>query len=101
MTDIPYKAAPMSRRAAPKGKIPYAEIDGQRIGDSQLIIERLEQRLAAEGKQPLDAGMSARDAAIARLVRRALEEAYYFIGLYTRWKTDDGYAVVRDEFKKF
>ena len=101
MAEIPYQPAAFGRGEAPKGKMPYVRIGGHVIGDSQLIIEELERRLAAEGKHPLDEGLSPRDAAIARLVRRTLEEATYFIGMYARWKTDDGYAIQRDEFKKW
>jgi glutathione S-transferase len=101
MADIPYKPAPFGRGESPKGKMPYVRLDGRLLGDSQLIIEELERRLAAEGKHPLDEGLSPRDAAIARLVRRTLEEAYYFIAMYARWKNDDGYAIQREEFKKW
>src|SRR5207249_2514058 len=101
ITEIPYKVAPMARGDAPKGKIPYVVLDGKFVGDSQLIIDELEKRLAAEGKRPLDDGLSPRDQATSHLIRRSLEEAFYFVGMYNRWKTDDGYAVVRAEFKKF
>ena len=102
MAEIPYKTAAMQISKAPKGKIPYVALpDGSLMGDSQLIIEQLERGLTAEGKPPLDAGLSARDVAIAHLTRRALEEGFYFVTVYTRWKTDEGFAAVREEFKKF
>jgi glutathione S-transferase len=101
MAEIPYKPASFGRGESPKGKMPYVKLDGRLIGDSQLIIEELERRLAAEGKHPLDEGLSPRDAAVGRLVRRTLEEATYFVGMYARWKTDEGYAIQREEFKKF
>jgi len=102
MTDIPYKAAAMRVGKAPKGKIPYIDFgDGNLMGDSQLIIEELERRLAAEGKPGLDTDMPAHDVAVAHLARRAIEEGYYFVTLYWRWKSDDGYGPVRDAFKKF
>jgi len=101
MADIPYKPAAFGRGESPKGKMPYVRIDGQLLGDSQLIIEELERRLAKDGKRPLDDGLSPRDQAIARLVRRTLEEGYYFIGMYQRWKTDEGYKIQREEFGRF
>jgi glutathione S-transferase len=101
MTEIPYRTASSGiLRGAPKGKIPWVELDGTTLGDSQLVIEELERRLVAEGKRALDGGLSPRDAALARVVRRTIEEAYYFVGLYARWQTDAGYEVVRDEFRK-
>jgi glutathione S-transferase len=100
-TEIPYRTASQgTMRAAPKGKIPWVQLDGKLMGDSQLVIAELERRLAAEGKRPLDAGLPPRDAAIAHVVRRTLEEAFYFVGLYARWQTDDGYAAIRPEFIK-
>ncbi len=99
MTEIPYMPAPMSRSQAPKGKIPYVDFgDGKMLGDSQLIIEVLEKQL---GTRALDAGLSPRDAALGHVTRRTIEEGYYFIGLYNRWLTDEGFPAVRDEFKKF
>jgi glutathione S-transferase len=35
------------------------------------------------------------------MVRRTLEEGYYFVGLYQRWGRDEAYAITRDAFKKF
>ncbi|MBV8760507.1 MAG: glutathione S-transferase family protein [Deltaproteobacteria bacterium] len=101
MAEIPYTLSRFGRGESPKGKMPYIKIGGAVLGDSQLIIEDLERRLAAEGKHPLDEGLSARDAAIGRIVRRTLEEATYFVGMYARWKTNDGYAIQRAEFKKW
>jgi glutathione S-transferase len=102
MAEIPYQAAAMQVGKAPKGKIPYVALpDGTLMGDSQLIIEQLERTLAAAGKPALDAELSARDRAIGHLVRRTLEEGYYFVSIYLRWKTDDGFAAVRDAFKQF
>ncbi len=100
ITQIPYKPGKFSRAQAPKGKVPYVELDGKVMGDSQLIIEELERRLAAEGKPSLDAGLPARDAAIGHVVRRTLEEGTYFVSLYVRWRLAAGYAATRDELKK-
>lgn len=102
MAEIPYKTAPMQVGKAPKGKIPYIELpDGKRVGDSQLIIRELERGLTAGGKLALDAGLPARDAAIGHLAQRTLDEAFYFVAVYVRWLTDDGYPAVRDQMKKF
>lgn len=97
MANVPHKLGAMKRGDMPKGKIPYVHMDGKYMGDSQLIIEEIEKQL---GDKALDAGISAKDAAIGRLARRTVEEALYFVGLYTRWRQDDGYVVMRQEFKK-
>ncbi|HEU4729320.1 MAG TPA: glutathione S-transferase family protein [Kofleriaceae bacterium] len=102
MAEIPYKPAAMQIGKAPKGKIPYvARPDGTLVGDSQLIIEELERGLIAEGKPALDTGLAPRDAAVGHLLRRALEEGYYFVSMCTRWYRDDAYSALRDEFRKF
>lgn len=98
MAEVPHKLAPMKLGQAPKGKIPYVHLDGRYMGDSQLIIEELERKL---GVKALDAGLAPRDAAIARLTRRAIEEASYFIGVYVRWSMDAGYVAMRNEFRTF
>ncbi|HEY5944529.1 MAG TPA: glutathione S-transferase family protein [Kofleriaceae bacterium] len=100
VAEVPYRPGKPDFRRAPKGKIPFVELDGALMGDSQLIIEELERRLATEGKRPLDQGMAPRDVAIARMIRRTIEEGLYFVGLYARWQTNEGYALMRDEFKK-
>jgi glutathione S-transferase len=102
MAEVPYEIARMQIGKAPKGKIPYiVRADGTRMGDSQLIIKALERERAAAGKPTLDAELSARDAALGHLVRRALDEAFYFAAVYVRWETPDGYAAVREEMTKF
>src|ERR1051326_1653107 len=101
MAEVPYKPGKFGIRKSPKGKIPFIQIDGAYMSDSQLIIEELERRLVAEGKRSLDQGLAPRDAAVGRMVRRTLEEALYFVVVYARWKTDEGYPIMRQEFGKF
>ncbi|HEU0030210.1 MAG TPA: glutathione S-transferase family protein [Kofleriaceae bacterium] len=100
IAEIPYELGTLTRSAMPKGKIPYVELDGTLIGDSQLIIERLEARLVRDGKPSLDGDLSPRDAAIGHAVRRMLEEAFYFVSSYVRWE-EPGYDATRDAFKQF
>jgi hypothetical protein len=69
ITETPYTTAPFKRSQMPKGKIPYVELDGAFVGDSQLIIEELERRLGAKA---LDVGLGAADRALSRMVRRTL-----------------------------
>jgi glutathione S-transferase len=91
MTETPYRAAPANPMKAPKGKVPFVEIDGELVGDSQLVIERLEKT----STRPLDAGLSPRERALGRAVRRMIEEGTYFTGVYLRWATDDGFPHIR------
>lgn len=96
MTDTPHQVKAANFQKAPKGKIPYVSLDGQMMGDSQLIIDRLE----AAAANPLDADLSGEEAAIGRAVRRMLEEGTYFTGLYLRWATDEGFLHTRSEIAK-
>ncbi|MBL8625356.1 MAG: glutathione S-transferase family protein [Myxococcales bacterium] len=94
-SQTPHAVAPADFRTAPRGKIPYVELDGAVLTDSQLIIEELERRAAA----PLDAGLTDADRALARVVRRTLEEGTYFLSVRMRWVEDDGWPVVQAEMK--
>jgi len=57
----------------PKGKSPWIEYDGMRMGDSSLIIEHLEKRFAIG----LDDHLDANQRALALCVQRMLEEHYH------------------------
>jgi glutathione S-transferase len=96
MTETPHTVAAANFQKAPKGKIPYVSIDGAQLGDSQLIIDKLE----AASAKPLDAELSAEEAAIGRAVRRMLEEGTYFTGVHLRWSTDEGFSHTRVELAK-
>lgn len=96
MAGLPYEARNADLRKAPKGKIPYVDLGGKIMGDSQLIIEHLEQTR----DKPLDQGLSPAQRARGHVVRRMLEEGTYFIGVYLRWSRDDGFALIRPEIKR-
>ncbi len=79
---------------APKGKTPYIEYQGEAIGDSALIM----QRLTEDFNITLDKHLSEKQKALGNMVCKALEEGYYFCGLYTDWKITKNWLVYRDEF---
>lgn len=93
VSGTPHTVKRASFQKAPKGKIPYVHLDGEWIGDSQLIIERLERA----AKQPLDGDLSPRDRAIGHAFRRMLEEGTYFTGVWLRWATDEGFVHIREQ----
>jgi glutathione S-transferase len=95
MAGVPFRAEPGDPFGSPSGKMPFAVLGGETVADSQVIVERLE----AEHGEPLDAWLDDERAARARLIRRALEEAYYFVALWLRWGDDAGYAVVAPTFR--
>jgi glutathione S-transferase len=59
----------------PKGKNPWIELDGKRIGDTELIIETLAQRSGFD----IDAGFSSEQKALAHAARRMVEEHFHMI----------------------
>ena len=60
-------------RKGPKGKNPWIELDGERIGDTELIIELLGKRFGVD----LDAGLSAEQKALGHAWRRTFEEHFH------------------------
>ena len=65
-----YEANP---RKGPKGKNPWIELDGERIGDSEVIIDLLKERHAVQ----LDEGLTAEQLATGHAWRRTFEEHYH------------------------
>lgn len=81
-------------RKGPKGKLPWIEDDGRRIGDSGLIVEHL---VATRGDK-VDGHLSRRDHATGHLVRRALEEHFYWAVVYSRWFDDANWRMLQPIF---
>jgi glutathione S-transferase len=88
MAGIAYEGVPGDVRKAPKKKLPYIEHDGRVLGDSSLIITHLKTVFG----DSLDAGLGARERAVAASFQAMLEEQLYFVILYQRWQEDRGWA---------
>lgn len=97
MTKTPFRTALGDPRKAPKGKLPYIEHEGRTIADSDQIISYFEER----AEIPLDAGLTAREAALCQAVRSMLEEHLYFVVLYERWQLDSGWKLYTPILKDF
>ncbi len=96
MAKIEYKTAPGNPRIAPKGKIPYAEIDGQILGDSSLIILKLKKKFG----DSLDNDLTPRDKAFALAIQRLCEDHLYFSAAWLRWSDEESWNFVRKFFLK-
>jgi len=59
----------------PKGKNPWIELDGERIGDSEVIIDLLARRNGFD----IDAGLGAEERARAHAIRRMLEDHFHMV----------------------
>jgi glutathione S-transferase len=81
-------------RKGPKGKVPFIEDGGRRIGDSSLIIEHLKR---TRGVDP-DARLDAAQRTTALLVQRTVEEHYAFVLLYTHFIRKAGWQHMRQTF---
>jgi glutathione S-transferase len=87
MVGLPYEVKPANLRKAPKGKVPYIDMDGIVMGDSGFIIEHLKQKHG----DLLDAKLTPEQLAIGHTIRRMLEESTYWNIVYMRWVDDAGW----------
>lgn len=95
MAAVPYRNVYLSDpRQAPKGKLPFIELEGRKIADSQLCIDYL---TASRGVD-LDAGLSPVERAHAHALRSLLEDHLYWILLYCRWLDERHWPQTRDAF---
>lgn len=81
---IPYEIERGDLRKTPKGKLPIAEIDGEIVCDSELILKRLMQTHNVD----MEAQLSEKDRATSLVTRRFIEEHLYFIAIYYRWQDE-------------
>lgn len=89
MTDLPFEIRSGDVRKAPKGKLPYIDEDGTIVADSTHIIEHLKRKHGDK----LDADLSDQQRAMAHLIRRTLEEGYYWYVVTWRWADDAGFEL--------
>lgn len=79
---------------APKGKAPFIEIDGERIGDSTLILNMLK----SKGILDLDRDLTARQKAESHALQRMGEERLYWAMVYHRWMEPENWPKLSRAF---
>jgi len=95
LMEVPYETVSITNpRKGPKGKVPFIDEDGEKIGDAELIIEHLKTR---HGRDP-DADLDTRQWAMALAIDRMLTEHLYWAILYARWMEDAHIPVMREAF---
>jgi glutathione S-transferase len=97
MSKVPYVAKASGLRGAPKGKLPYIEDDGLKIGDSTFIRLHLEKKYGID----FDKGLSLAEKGIAWSVEKALEDNLYWAIVHERWMVDENFAIGPKNFFAF
>jgi glutathione S-transferase len=88
LAGIPYTKVQGNPMKSPRGKMPWIELDGALVPDSEIIQRTLSKRRGIDLDAPLDAEQRARSHAY----RRMLEEGFYFSLARSRWQEEDGWA---------
>lgn len=94
MAGLAYQTKPSNVLQAPKGKVPYVEVDGKLLGDSQLIIEHLKRTHG----DPLDQQLTPAQVSLGHMARRMLEESTYWHIVHDRWVNEEGWRAYRPVF---
>lgn len=92
IAEIPYQVELPDLATAPKGKIPYIDDDGIRMGDSTLIIERLKVKYDKD----LDRDLSDAERAVSLAFRRMLKENFYWVIGHSRYLDEKNWASYRE-----
>ena len=93
--DLPFEVAERpDPRKAPKGKLPYLEVDGKKLPDSELIVEYLNE--ITQGKVYADLTVQQRAYGVA--LSRLAEDHLYWMMVASRWLDDDWWPNIVDGF---
>lgn len=88
MHDVPYELHVENNPGkGPKGKCPWVIIDGETIGDSQLVIEAVRARRGI----PEDPGLTPQQRGIATVTRLMLEDHYHQVWEHELFIHDGGW----------
>jgi glutathione S-transferase len=88
MSGLPYRFERGGPRGGPKGKVPYVEDGGVRIGDSTFIRDHIEETYGID----LDRALSSDERARGWAIERMLEDHLYFALIHARWLDDANFA---------
>ena len=89
--EIKFEADP---RKAPKGKLPYIDIDGDVTADSELILQKLDEKFNGG----VYGELSPKEIAIGRAFTRLSEEHLYWMIVASRWLEADWFPNVVNGF---
>jgi glutathione S-transferase len=92
LVGVEYRTEVGDLSAAPRGQLPWVDVAGHRIGDSNLIIEHFE----AQRERTLDAELTATERARGWSLMRTLEESTVWALRYQRFVEDSGWLATRE-----
>ena len=81
MAGLDFRSRPADPRKAPKGKLPVLIDGGRTIPDSHFIRRHLEREYGHD----FDAGLDARERAVATAMTALVEDRLYWVGISERW----------------
>jgi len=93
---LPYKKEATAPNKAPKGKLPYAVINGSIISDTSFIITHFKEVYGLD----IDSGLNDKDAALLRGVQILLENSIYWVGVYDRFVVEENWAITKSYLQK-
>ena len=76
---------------APKGKAPWIDHDGMKLGDSSLIIQYLIEKF---GHDP-DAHLTAEQRGLSLAIQRLTDENLYWAMVHDRWLTPENWGLLK------
>ena len=92
LADIPHEAITATTPfGGPKGKAPWIEHEGRKIGDSTFIIQYLKNRYSVDP----DAGLTPAQRGQALAIQRMVEENLYWAMVNDRWNTPANWPVLK------
>ncbi|EDV22784.1 uncharacterized protein TRIADDRAFT_28248 [Trichoplax adhaerens] len=91
MANVPYQISYGMKRSK-KGKLPWIEVNGEQIDDSNFCVKHLENLFTVH----LDSHLNSQELAISYAFWKMLEENTYWVILYDRWVSN--YTTFKSEF---
>lgn len=100
LREIPFEKR-TDKFPGPREQLPYIELNGEIICDSDNIIQILDQHFPPKKEEKMIAiSPSPMQSAIATSIQRIIEDSLYFRLVYFRWATKEGWSDIRIRFFK-
>lgn len=89
---VPHKSVTAATPfGGPKGKAPWIEHEGKKIGDSGFIVDYVRERFGID----TDAHLTKEQRGVSVAARRMIEENLYWTMVYDRWMVDRNWSVFK------